>query len=103
MIVIISELAKKNSLLAGILASIPFVSVLSIIWLYIETKNIENINNLSNSIFFMVFPSLVFFISLPVFLKLGINFYLGLCSSIFLTFCFYGLTIFILSRYGIKI
>ena len=41
LIVAISELAKRSSLMGAIFASIPLVSVLAMIWLYIDTQNIE--------------------------------------------------------------
>ena len=102
-IVAISEISKKSTFFGGIIASIPLISLLSIIWLYIDTKDINNIVDLSNSIFFMVIPSLVFFVSLPILLKSGINFYLSISLSIFFTSLCYGLVIFILHQFGIKI
>ena len=51
LIVVISEISKRNSLIGAILASIPLVSVLSFIWIYLDTKNIETISKLSISIF----------------------------------------------------
>ena len=47
---LVSEIAKKNTLFAGLIASIPLVSILSMLWLYFETEDIEKIKNLSNSI-----------------------------------------------------
>jgi len=102
-IVIVSEIAKKNTFVGGLIASIPLVSLLSIFWLYIETKNIENIKNLSNSILWMVIPSLALFISLPLLLKSGLNFYLSISLSIIITISCYGLTILLLSRLGIEL
>ena len=99
----VSEISKKSSFIGGFIASIPLISVLSIIWLYMETKNIENIKNLSISIFWMVIPSLSLFVSLPFLLKSGINFYLSLILSILITAICYFLTIFILSKYGVKL
>lgn len=81
LIVAITEIAKKSTLMGGILASIPLVSVLAFIWIYVETKNIEIISSLSISVFWLVVPSLILFISLPIFLKY-INFYLSLLCSI---------------------
>ena len=77
-IVIVSEIAKKNTLIGGLIASIPLVSVMAMVWLYIDTKDIENINALSKSILWMVVPSLALFISLPVLLKSGVNFYISM-------------------------
>ena len=51
LIVGISELSKRSSFVGAILASIPFVSVLAFIWIYVDTKNVETISKLSYSIF----------------------------------------------------
>jgi hypothetical protein len=45
LIVGISELSKRSSLIGAILASIPFVSVLAFIWIYVDTKNVERGHN----------------------------------------------------------
>lgn len=102
-IVIVSEIAKKNTFIGGLIASIPLVSVMAIVWLYIDTKDIENINALSKSILWMVVPSLALFISLPVLLKSGVNFYISMGISILVTMGCYWLTIAALTKFGIKL
>ena len=91
-IVLVSEIAKKNTYLGGLIASIPLVSVLSMIWLHIDTKDIESVRNLSNSILWMVIPSISLFISLPILLRSGIGFYLSIFLSIIITIGCYGMT-----------
>ena len=102
-IVLVSEIAKKNTYLGGLIASVPLVSVLSMIWLYIDTKDIESVRNLSNSILWMVIPSISLFISLPILLKSGTGFYLSIFLSIIITIGCYGVTILLLSRFGIEL
>lgn len=102
LIVAISELSKRSSLLGAILASIPLVSVMAFIWLYIDTKNIETISKLSISIFWLVIPSLVLFITLPILLKY-VNFYLALILSIALTAISYYIMILLLEKFNISI
>jgi len=51
----------------------------------------------------MVIPSLALFISLPILLKSGFNFYLSVLGAIIITFLCYMLTIVILSRFGIEL
>ena len=63
LIVAISEVAKRSSLAGALLASIPLVSVLAMIWLYVDTKDIEKVSNLATSVFWLVLPSLVLFIA----------------------------------------
>ena len=102
-IVLVSEIAKKNTYLGGLIASVPLVSVLSMIWLYIDTKDVESVRNLSNSILWMVIPSISLFISLPILLRSGIGFYLSISLSIIITIGCYGVTILLLSRFGIEL
>ena len=97
LIVLISEISKRNSLISSILASIPLVSVMAFIWIYIDTKNLETISKLSISIFWLVIPSLILFISLPILLKYT-NFYSALIISIFITASTYFIMIFLLNR-----
>jgi len=85
LIVVISEIAKRSSFVGAILASIPLVSVLAMIWLYIDTKDVSKISALSTSVFWLVIPSLALFVSLPVLLKQGVNFYLSMGISIAIT------------------
>jgi len=101
-IVLISELSKRNNFLATIFAAIPLVSILSFIWIYIEQKDINKISSLSNSIFWMVIPSLPLFLLLPFLLKKGINFYVSLFIVSVFTVFLYIFFSWILKKFGIK-
>ncbi len=102
-ITIVSEIAKKDTIIAGLIASIPLVSILSIVWLYIDTKDIESVKALSNSILWMVIPSISLFISLPILLRLGISFYLSILISIIITIGCYGIALLLLSHFGVEL
>jgi len=102
-IVAVSEIAKRSSLFGAILASLPLVSYLGIIWLYIDTGSKNQVAQLSKSVFWMVIPSLSFFIILPVLLKTEINFYLSLLIATAIMVAVYFAMIFILQRVGINI
>ncbi len=99
----ISEAAKRFSTLGAILASLPLTSILAIVWLYLDTKNIDKISQLSYSVFWIVIPSLAFFIALPLFLKSGMNFWLALIISCAITAVFYFIFIFVLKCLGIQL
>ncbi|MFH0735728.1 MAG: DUF3147 family protein [bacterium] len=103
LITAISEISKRSSFWGGILASIPLVSVIGFVWLYIDLKDTEKISQLSTSIFWLVIPSLTLFISLPILLKYKINFYLALIFSIIIMIVFYYCMVFILNKAGIKL
>lgn len=102
LVILISELSKRNSLAGAILASVPLVSVLAIIWIYIDTKDAHQVGKLAQNIFWMVIPSLALFISLPLLLKAELSFYIALGISIALTITSYFIMLYILNHIGVK-
>ena len=88
-IFIASEIAKKDTLVGAIIVSLPMISLLSIIWIYVETRDIERIISFSYSIFSMIIPSLSFFLTLPYFLKKNISFSISLMLSIVIMIVLY--------------
>ena len=103
LIVVISEIAKRSSFVGALLASIPLISVLAMFWLYIDTKDVSKVSDLTSSIFWLVLPSLALFVTLPVLLKQGINFYISISISVMVTIGCYWLMVTILNHYGIKL
>ena len=102
-IVAVSEIAKKSSLLAAIIISIPLTSLLAFIWLYWDTKNSQKVIDLSNSIMLMIIPSFVFFIVLPLSLKLNIPFLYSMLISVISTGLVYLLYVNALNKFGISL
>lgn len=92
-IVAVSEVAKRSSLFGALIASLPLTSLLAILWLYLETGNVEKISALSSSILWLVLPSLLFFVALPLLLRNGIHFWWALLISCAITAGGYGATI----------
>ena len=103
LIVAISEVSKRNSLVGAVLASIPLVSVLAMFWLYIDTNDPTKVSNLSSSIFWLVLPSLTLFLTLPLLLRLEFNFYFAITISIGLTVLCYLLMLAVLNYFGVKL
>ena len=99
----ISSLGKKFSLVGGLLASLPLTSLLAFVWLYQETKDVTKIMELSYIIFWMVIPSLFFFLCLPWFLKLGWRFYPSLGTSAVLMAGVYSIYIIVMKKFGVKL
>ena len=102
-IVLVSEIAKKDNIIGGLIASIPIVSVLSMILLYIDTNNIDKVKALANGILWMIFPSMSLFIVLPILINCGIKFYLSLTISILITMVCYLITISFMNYFGFKV
>ena len=101
-IVAISEIARRSSLIAGILASIPLTSVLALSWLYFDSKSVRSVVDLSNSVLLLIPPSLTFFLILPLALK-RLEFIYSMLLSIFVTALVYWIYISLLSRFGVRL
>lgn len=96
----ISELARRYTLFAAAIASLPLLSILAFVWLYIDTKDVQKVVELSNSIFWLVLPSLLFFIMFPIFVKLGFKFTPALIFSCLVMSAGYGLMIYMKKLYA---
>ncbi len=104
LVVAVSELSKRHSFAAGLLASLPLLSLLAMLWLYFDTKDTGKVAALSTSIFWLVFPSLVFFLALPpLLLKAKLNFYLSFGLATALMLACYGLMLIGLKKAGINL
>ena len=90
LIAAVSEIARRSSLLGALLASLPVTSLLAFMWLYRETGDTEKVAALSADIFWLVLPSLVLFVLLPVLLRHGWNFWSSLAISSAATAIAYG-------------
>ena len=98
-IVLISELSKKLPLLASLVASLPLVSVLGMIWMYGEKVEIEKIAAHSVGTFWYVLPSLPMFLVMPWMLRKGISFPASLGVGIALTGVLYFMMTKVLAKF----
>lgn len=103
LIVVVSELAKRNSIWAATLASLPLISLLAFVWLYVETGDANRIASFAQGIFWLVLPSLVLFLLLPVLLRAGWNFWPSLIASCIATVGAYAVMAWLLSKFGVKV
>ncbi|MCJ8346732.1 DUF3147 family protein [bacterium] len=103
LIVAISEVSKKSVLMGGLMASLPLVSLLSLVWLYMENKDLQQTSQFSYSVFFMVIPSLPMFLIFPWLLKKTEgSFYISLTIACLLTIALYNLMLYLLPKFGIQ-
>jgi len=103
MVVAVSEVSKRSSFLGGLLASLPLVSFLAMIWLYLDTKDETKVASLSMSIFWLVLPSLVLFIVLPALLRMKMNFFVSLGIATVMMLACYGAMIVVLPKFGVRL
>ncbi len=102
-IVAISEISKRSTTVGSILASVPLVSLLAFVWMYIDTKDTTKIAELSQGIFWLVIPSLLFFILFPFLLKKNVDFWLSMGISLTIMILGYFAMLFLLKKSGITI
>ncbi len=100
LIVLVSEIAKRSSLLGALLASVPLVSVLAMVWLYLETRDAERIAAFAQDVFWLVLPSLALFLALPWLLRAGVQFFAALGLGLVFTALAYAGTLALLRRFG---
>lgn len=101
-IVVISMLSKKYTLLGSLLAALPLVSLLAMIWMHLEGQNTEVISQFSRGVFWMVLPSLPMFLILP-FLIEKLNFPLAMLCGCSVTSLLYFLMMKILDMLHIQL
>lgn len=64
-VVAVSELAKRSDKLGALLASLPLVTVLTLVWLYVEQQPTDKIANHAWYTFWYVVPTLPMFLLFP--------------------------------------
>ncbi len=102
-VMIVSEVARRSPGLGGLIASLPLVSILAIIWLWRDTGDAIRIAAHAEATFWFVLPSLPMFLAVPAMLRAGIGFWPALGSGCVLTIALYLVTIWLLPRIGIHI
>lgn len=102
MVVMISELAKRSDKLGGFVAALPLITVLTLIWLYVEKQPAEKIANHAYYTFWYVLPTLPMFLLFPYLLP-KIGFWLTLLCCLICTLLCFGMLALLLKQFGISL
>jgi len=102
-VMVVTETSKRSPALGALIVSLPIVSILGMIWLWQDTKDVNRLAVHSESTFWYVLPSLPMFLVLPRLLHAGINFYVALLVCCVGTAILYALFSFILSKFGVNL
>lgn len=101
-VVAASEFAKRSDKLGALIAALPMVTVLALIWLYVEKQPQDKLANHAWYTFWYVIPTLPMFLAFPLLLpRFGFWPALGLC--IVLTGVCFGLFAMVLRSFGIDL
>ena len=101
-VVLISEFAKTNDKLGGLVAALPLVTVLTLIWLYVEKQPTAKIANHAYYTFWYVIPTLPMFLLFPYLLP-KIGFWPTLLSCVLVTLVIFYVYATILKNFGIDL
>ena len=102
-VAVVSEVAKRYPGLGGLIASLPLVSVLGMIWLWRDTRDAGRMAAHATGTFWFVLPSLPMFLLIPAMLKRGAGFWPALGAGCALTVCLYAATTVIGPRLGLRL
>jgi hypothetical protein len=100
---IVSEVAKRSPAFGALVASLPLISVMAVIWLWRDTADATRIASQMEATFWYVLPSLPMFLLIPAMLRSGIGFWPSLVAGCALTSVLYLITASILARFGIQL
>ena len=98
-----STLAKRFPGLGAIVASLPLVAILSMVWLWREKPDPATLAAFSTATFWFVLPSLPMFLIIPVMLRNGAGFWPSLLSGCVVTAVLYLVMRLIVQRFGVAI
>lgn len=101
-ILAVSELAKRNNFTAAVVHSLPLISLTALVWLFYDTKDTILIARHCESTFWLVLPTLPFFLLLPRLLRNGFGFWPALSIGAVVTVALYFLTVRLLALAGFK-
>ena len=102
MVVFISEVAKRSDKLGGFIAALPLMTLLTLIWLFIENQSEEKIGNHAYYTFWYVIPTLPMFLLFPYLLP-KVGFWITMGASIFITVICFGLFALVIKSFGVHL
>ena len=101
-VVLVSELAKRSDKLGALVAALPLITILSLIWLYLENQSAEKIANHAWYTFWYVVPTLPMFLAFPLLLP-RLGFWPALLACVVISAVSFGVFALLLKRFGIQL
>jgi hypothetical protein len=99
----IALIAKRSPAAGALVASLPLISILGMIWLWHDTHDQALMASHVEATFWYVLPSLPMFLVIPAMIRNGISFWVSLAAGCVLTILLYFITISIAARFGVKL
>lgn len=102
-IALIAFVGRKAPAMGALIASLPLISILGMIWLWRDTGDSKLLADHAEATFYFVLPSLPMFLLIPWMLRSGYSFWLSLSGGILLTIILYLITAMLAARVGVRI
>lgn len=103
LIALASEVARRNAGIGALIASLPLVSILGMIWLWRDTHDPIRLANHAQATLWYVAPSLPMFLVIPALLRAGWGFWAALGLGCAVTILLYLVVLWLAPRLGIAI
>lgn len=101
-VVAVSEAARRSDKLGGFIAALPMVTVLTLIWLYVERQPADKLANHAWYTFWYVLPTLPMFLVFPALLS-RLGFWPTLAACCVITVACFALLVLVGRRYGLEL
>jgi hypothetical protein len=102
-VALIALIAKRSPAAGALIASLPLISILGMIWLWRDTHDRVMMANHVEATFWYVIPSLPMFLMIPMLMRSGVGFWAALLSGCALTVLLYLVTISVAARFGVRL
>jgi hypothetical protein len=102
-VALVSEIARRSPGFGALVASLPLVSILAMIWLWRDTGDPQRIAAQAGATFWFVLPSLPMFLLIAALLRRGASFWPALAAGCTLTIALYFAMIWAGPRLGLKL
>ncbi len=99
----VSQIAKRYPGFGALIASLPLISILGMIWLWRDKPDPGNMADHVQATFWYVLPSLPMFLLIPALMRRGTPFWYALGAGCALTIVLYGLMTALAPKVGVKL
>ena len=103
LVALISTIARRYPGWGGLVASLPLVSVMAMLWLYGETRETDKVAALAMSTFWFFLPSMPMFLLIPLMLRSGWSFGVTMITAVVVTMLLYAGMNWLAPRLGIML
>ncbi len=99
----VAMIARRNPAAGALVASLPLISVLGMIWLWRDTGDTVRLADHAEATFWYVLPSLPMFLIVPALLRHGVGFWWALLAGCGVTILLYLALVPIAARFGVTL